>query len=197
MPELILASTSPTRRALLEAAGLRVTCVGPGVDERAASAGLTDPVEIASRLARAKALAVAARYPEAFVLGADQVVTDGVEVWGKPANPEEHLRQLQRLRGRPHDLVSSYCLLGPATDAAPASDEGVERTRLWVRADLDDDELRAYVATGEGAGCAGGYAIEGRGGQLFERVDGDWYNILGLPMFRVISALRRQGWRLA
>ncbi len=173
---------------MLEGAGFRVECEAPGVDERAVSE--PDPRRLAGQLATAKARAVAHRRPGHLILGADQVVTDGVEVWGKPVDAADHLARLQAMRGRSHDLVTGFCLLGPGVEEV-----GLETTRLWVRADLTDAELEAYVATGEGSGCAGGYAAEGQGAWLFSRIEGDWFNVIGLPLLRVIDALRRHGWQ--
>jgi septum formation protein len=198
---LVLASTSPWRRRMLEAAGMRVESEPSSVDERALEERLPPgpaverAAALASHLARAKASVVAARRPEAVVLGADQVghdPADPARPFGKPSDPEDHLARLRALVGRPHELVTAWCLLGPGG----AIEEGVVRSTLWVRSDLTDAELRAYVATGEGSGCAGGYAVEGHGAFLFERIDGDWNNVIGLPLFEVTSALRRRwGWR--
>lgn len=189
-PQLVLASTSPWRRRILEEAGLRVRCESPQVDESLVRS--PDPVALVRELARRKAEAVAARLPDAWVLGADQVAFDPATgaIWGKPPDPDEHLRRLQAMRGRSHALVTGYALVAP---------DGVtvrhERTDMRVRADLTDGELAAYVATGEGSGCAGGYAAEARGAFLFEAVEGDWLNVLGLPLFRVFDLLRERGWR--
>lgn len=188
MFELVLASTSPWRRQMLESAGLRVRCESPGVDERAVIE--SDPIRLATILAERKADSVARRHPEAWVLGADQVVTDGRDVWGKPVDVADHLARLRSMRGRSHELVTGFALRGPGLRHT-----GLERTRMHVRADLHDAELEAYVATGEGAGCAGGYAAEGQGAFLFERIEGDWFNVLGLPLLQVMSVLRAHGWR--
>jgi septum formation protein len=189
---LVLASGSPWRKQLLEAAGLAVRAVPADVDERSLQAGLDpqDPGGVAVALARAKALDVAGREP-GVVLGADQVLWDGEAIIGKPPDPAAHLARLRAFRGRSHDLLTAWCLAAPGR----AARVGVVRTRLTVRADLTDAELQAYVASGEGSGCAGGYAIEGHGAWLFERVDGDWTNIIGLPLFEVLGALRDLGWR--
>jgi len=178
---------------MLESAGLRVRAVPSTVDERRIEEdlGSSDPLEVASALARAKAHAVAADLPEQVVLGADQVLWDGASVIGKPSDPAAHLERLKALRGRTHDLFTAWCLIAPQVGER----NGLTRTRLTVRADLHDAELEAYVATGEGSGCAGGYAIEGHGAWLFERVEGDWNNIIGLPLFDVLSALRDLGVR--
>lgn len=172
---------------MLAAAGFEVEPVAPGVDE---SIPEMDPVARAVALSRRKALAVAEVRPDAWVIAADQVVTDGIAVWGKPKDAHDHLAGLKAMRGRSHDLVTGFTVVAPDWE-----ESGHERTRLWVRADLTDDELAAYVATAEGRHCAGGYAIEGLGGFLFERVDGDFFNILGLPLLRVIAVLRAHGWR--
>ncbi|MCO4743469.1 MAG: septum formation protein Maf [Proteobacteria bacterium] len=188
MPDLILASTSRWRRQLLTDVGLNVQTEAPGVDERAFDA--PGPVELASLLARKKAEAVAARHSGAVVLGADQVVWDGLEVFGKPVDPQDHFDRLCAMRGRSHELVTAVCMLGPDLDEA-----FVERTRMFVRGDLSDEEIRRYVQMGEGSGCAGGYAVEAHGLFLFEKVEGDWHNVIGLPLMRVLDVLRRRGWR--
>jgi septum formation protein len=150
-------------------------------------------VALACDLARRKARAVAARHPEGWVLGADQVVYDPgppTEIFGKPADRVDHLRRLTAMVGREHALVTGFALVGPGHELV-----GHDATRVRFRSDIDEDELRAYVATGEGAGCSGGYAAEGRGVFLIERIDGDLFNVIGLPLLRVMDALRAVGWR--
>lgn len=201
VPVLVLASTSPWRRKILEDAGWTVEVEAPGVDE-GPLVGATPP-DTAARRAAAKAEAVAARHRPApvaggaWILGADQVLVDGDEAVGKPRDPADHLARLRSLRGRPHDLVTAWSLrhVPPPGERPQAPADGRERTRLWMRDDLGDDELEAYVAGGEGRGCAGGYAIEGQGAFLFARVEGDWSNIVGLPLFAIQDALRARGWR--
>lgn len=187
MTDLVLASTSPWRLKMLVDAGLLVRGVAPGVDERSDE---PDPVRRAEALALRKARAVAAREPGAWVIGADQVVFDGVEIFGKPADDADHLARLRGMRGRAHALITGVALLTPGGERLLH-----ERTAMHVRADLTEDELRAYVACGEGSGCAGGYAAEARGAFLFERVEGDFFNVIGLPLLRVFGALRELGWR--
>jgi septum formation protein len=189
MPALRLASTSPSRRRLLEAAGLSFTAESPGVGEESAEA---DPVRLARELALRKAGAVSARSPSDWVIGADQVASDLAErrPFGKPRDPEDHLRMLRAMVGRRHALVTGLALVGPGF-----ADVVVEETVMTVRADLEDAELAAYVATGEGSGCAAGYAAEGKGAFLFERIDGDFTNVLGLPVLRLFELLRARGWR--
>lgn len=183
---VILASTSPARRALLDAVGLPHRAEAPAVDEEVPP-GL-EPGEVARTLALRKASAVAARHPGAIVVGADQVLELDGRPFGKPADEAEALAGLRRLAGRAHALVTGLAVLAPG--APPIVEE--ERTVLHVRA-LADDELRRYVATGEWRGCAGGYRVEGRGLALFERIEGDHTNVLGLPVPRLLGHLRRLG----
>lgn len=187
-PEIILASGSPWRQQLLQSVGVRCRAVSPGLDER--SVHHEDPVELACALALAKARQIRTFYPDCIVIGADQVAHLDGEAFGKPEDPAAHLRRLQALRGREHTLVVGVAVLAP----------GLERTlheasRVRFRAALGDEELAAYVATGEGAGCAGGYQAEGLGAALIAEVRGDWFNVIGLPVYRVLSELRALGWR--
>ena len=183
---LVLASTSAARRLLLERAGLAFEAVSPEVEEvldRHAPGA-----DQAMSLARQKALAVATRRPEALVVGADQVLVIDGETFGKAADERAARDQLAKLSGRTHRLVTGLCLVPPGR--APIVES--ETTEMHVRA-LTAAELDAYVATGEWRGCAGGYRVEGRGIGLFERLDGDWTNVLGLPMPRLLGHLRTLG----
>ncbi len=188
MESLILASTSPTRRKLLEGAGVRVQVEDPRVDEHITAPD--GPEGLASGLARRKARAVALHHPGSWVLAADQVVHQGGEIFGKPRNRDDHLSRLKFMRGQTHELITAWVLLGPGDMA-----RGASTTRMHVRGDVDDHELAHYVASGEGTFCAGGYAAEGHGSFLFDRIEGDWFNVLGLPLLDVLTALRARGWR--
>ncbi|GJE49480.1 7-methyl-GTP pyrophosphatase [Methylobacterium tardum] len=189
---LLLASTSPTRRLLLESAALPVETASPDVDERAleaARAGLTPP-DLALVLARAKAEAVAARFPGRVVLGADQVLDCDGTVFHKPVDAEAARAQLARLSGRTHALHSAVVLAGAVRDAF------VETARLTLRP-LDDRAIAAYV---ECAGAervrasVGGYQLEGPGIHLFESVAGDHSTVLGLPLLPLLARLRSAGY---
>ena len=189
MKRLLLASTSPWRQSLLRDAGIPCEAVSPAVDEDAVTA--PDPVALAVARATAKALAVARRSPGALVVGADQVAhLDGI-AFGKPRDREDWITRLSALRGRAHLL---------STGVALAEGEEVEcfvvTSAVRFRADLSDDELLAYVELGEARGCAGGYQVERRGAWLVEAVDGDWWNVIGLPLLPLIGRLRARGWRL-
>lgn len=186
--EIILASGSPWRQALLAASGIPCRAVSPGIDER--SWPWADPVELACGLAEAKAKAIQLLYPKATVVGADQVAHLDGEVFGKPEGPVDHLRRLKALRGRTHTLVTGLALLHPQGTRVLH-----EVSRVRFRADLSDPELEDYVRSGEGSGCAGGYQAEGLGAQLIEAIEGDWNNVIGLPLFRLVGELRALGWR--
>ena len=188
---LLLASTSPTRRLLLEGAALPVETAAPNVDERALeaqSAGLSPP-DLALYLARAKAESVAARFPGRVVLGADQVLDCDGTVFHKPADAAAARAQLARLSGRTHALHSAVALVGAVQDTF------VETARLTLRP-LDDRAIAAYVdCAGEDRvrASVGGYQLEGPGIHLFESVAGDHSTVLGLPLLPLLARLRAAG----
>jgi septum formation protein len=186
---IVLASQSASRAALLSGAGIPFAQVNSEVDESAVQAEM--PTVLARMRARAKAAAVATSRPLSdLVVGADQVVFMGRLVFGKPATGAEHLAMLRAFRGNWHALVTAVTLWSCGKDAREI-DRFEVRSRLALRSDLRDDELLAYVACGEGRGCAGGYRVEGRGICLFSEIRGDWTNILGLPMIHLVTRLRR------
>jgi septum formation protein len=182
---LVLASTSPARRALLGTLGLPFLAVAPGVDESFAEG---TPVEdVVRMLAERKARAVAARYPEALVLGADQLAEVEGRLLGKPSGRAEARAQLLALSGKSHRLLTSVCLLGEGREETV-----VDEARLTLFP-LSDAEVEAYLDTREWEGCAGGYRVEGRGQALMERIEGDRTSIQGLPMQVVVRLLRARG----
>jgi septum formation protein len=178
---LLLASTSPQRRAILEQLGLPFDVVAPRYEERHEQ-GLTPP-EVVRERARGKALSVADEAHERPVLGVDtEVVCDG-RVHGKPGAATAAEAMLEALSGRTHEVVSGLCLLTPAWE-----DVRHEVTRVTFRT-LTPRELGAYVASGEWEGRAGGYAVQGLGARLVERIDGDYLNVVGLPGALLCSLL--------
>lgn len=187
--KVVLASSSRWRARLLADAGVPCEVVDPQVDE-APIVG-SDPVETARLRACAKAEGVAKAHPAALVIGADQVIhMDGICV-GKPADDADWFCRLQQLRGRTHLLTTAVAIVDGAGSEVFSVD-----TSVRIRADLTDDELHAYVAHGEARGCAGGYMIEKRGAWLVEGIDGDWLNVVGLPVLHLVGRLRARGWRL-
>ncbi|GDX81230.1 Maf-like protein [Deltaproteobacteria bacterium] len=183
---LVLASSSPWRREICAQVGLEVEGLDPLVEE--ASIQAATPNLLALARARAKADSLAG--PHRVVIGCDQVChLDGV-VYGKPRNDEEHRAQLRELRGRTHELVD-----GVSVVAAHARFDEIVTVRVTLRADVSDEEIEDYVASGDARGCAGGYRAEGPGAWLIARVEGDWFSVIGLPIFHVLTTLRALGWR--
>jgi MAF protein len=180
---LVLASTSPRRRELLAAAGLEFEVVASGVDEAALIA--SRPVLLARRLARAKALDVAARRPNDAVLAADTIVVHGGVVLGKPADGEEARSMLTRLRGRTHRVVTAVAVV------APGERTRVEHvvTRVRMRR-YGDDEVEASIARGDPFDKAGAYAIQDPLLRPVAAYDGCYCNVVGLPLRTALRLLR-------
>lgn len=193
-PPLLLASRSAARRRLLEAAGLSFETVDAGLDEarmkRALQAEQPTPGDMARALAEMKAVKVSRERPEALVVGADQVLAcDGV-LYDKPGDLEQARRALQTLRGRDHVLLSAVAVAANGM----AIWHHVDQASLRMRR-LTDAALEAYMAA-EGAAVlesVGAYRLEGLGAQLFERVDGDYFTVLGLPLLPLLAFLRGHG----
>jgi septum formation protein len=191
---LLLASTSRTRRQLLEAAGLAPDIAAPEVDERAIEAGpaidTAPPLALARRLAREKALAVSRRHPDRIVLGADQVLACDGAVFHKPDGRADAMDQLARLSGRTHELHAAGLLARDG--AALASFDAT--ARLTMRS-LGARDLEQYLDRADPVAlrATGIYQVEGLGIHLFERIEGDHATILGLPIIPLLAALRRLG----
>jgi septum formation protein len=180
-PPILLASTSPQRRAILEQLGLPFDVVEPRYEEETPEQG--DAVQLVRDHAREKARSVADVAGERPVLGVDTAVVLGGRIFGKPENATEAEAMLEKLGGRTHVVVSGLCLLTPAWGVVEH-----EATRVTFRA-LTPRDLATYIATGEWEGRAGSYAIQGRGAGLVRRVDGDYLNVVGLPSALLIRLL--------
>ena len=189
--QLILASTSAARREMLCAAGVEVLAVPSGVDEAALKLSFTGtPPALALQLAQAKARAVALANPAALVIGADQLLVCGAEVFDKPADLAEAALHLRALSGQAHELITAVC----AVQGEKLVWTHVESPRLTVRP-LSEDFIARYLAA-EGSkilGCVGAYRLEGWGAQLFERIEGDYFTILGMPLLPLLGLLRSSG----
>lgn len=192
-PAIILASTSPIRRALLEGAGIAFEAVSPGVDEDAAKDALraegASPRDQADKLAELKAIRVSAKRP-GLVIGCDQILQCEGRAWDKPGNLDEARDRLRMLRGKVHTLECGAVI---ARDGMPVW-RLLKTSRLVMR-EFSDQFLEDYLARhGQAAhysvGC---YQLEGAGAQLFERVDGDYFAILGLPLLEIMAFLRLHG----
>ena len=182
---IVLASRSPRRRQLLDMLGIRHV-VDPAEIDESVQPGET-PENMALRLAREKACIVARRHPGAHVLAADTVVVLDGQILGKPSAPEEAHHMITRLAGQQHLVITAVALV---KDAAILQRHDV--TRVWFRA-LDDELIAAYVATGEPLDKAGSYGVQGYGAILVERIEGDFFSVMGLPLRLVIELLESAG----
>jgi septum formation protein len=191
-PDLILASGSAARREMLQGAGVPFRIEVAPVDEDALKAelGAIDPAALAVELAKAKALAVSRLHPEAWVLGGDQTLAFDGGLVSKARSLPEARERLWAMRGRSHALHSGAAL----ARAGEALWSGVETAKMQVRP-FSEGFLDAYLeAEGEALlACVGAYRLEGLGAQLFERVEGDYFTVLGLPLWAVLEQLRRVG----
>ena len=189
---LVLASRSAVRRTLLEAAGIPVEICPADIDERGVEAGapLQAPVAIAALLAREKASVIAERNRGRLILGADQTLSLDGRRFAKPADRTAARAQLRALSGRTHELYSAIAFV----QDGEVLFEYVGVARLTMRA-VSDRFLDAYLnAVGDAASeSVGGYQLEGLGIQLFERIDGDYFTVLGLPLTTALDFLRRHG----
>ena len=189
---LVLASKSVARRAMIEAAGIPLEVAPADIDERAvearASAGSAG--DAAALLAREKARVAAGRVKGRFVVGADQTLALGKTRFTKPVDRDTAREQLRALSGQTHELHSAVAL---ARDGRVVFSQ-VDTARLTMRS-LSERFLDAYLdVAGEAVTkSVGGYQLEGLGSQLFERIEGDYFTILGLPLFALLGFLRREG----
>jgi septum formation protein len=188
---LILASQSRARQALLTNAGINFEAVTAEIDERAVqqASGLSAPGEIASLLAREKALSVSARLSDKFVVGADQTLTLGDRLFSKPAGRAQAAEQLRALAGHSHELHSAVAVARDGKILFEAIAIAVMTMRRLGEAEIDAylDQAGDAVTSSVGA-----YQLEGLGVHLFERIEGDHFTILGLPLLPLLAYLRSQ-----
>ncbi len=194
VPPIVLASQSPRRAQLMELIGLPFMVEPADVDETYPAD--EEPAAHAGRLAREKARVVAGRRPDALVVGSDTVVVVDGDVLGKPQDDEQALTMLMRLQGREHRVLTGVAVAAPPLDpdAEPRVVSGVEGVRVWFRS-FDEATAREYIGTGEPMDKAGAYGIQGYGATIVERVDGDYFAVMGLALGRMIGLFRELGWR--
>lgn len=180
---LILASRSPRRSELLQAAGIPFEVLAADVDETPLAN--ETPAAYVERLAIDKARAVHALRPEATVLGADTTVTIGGEILAKPADNADAIRMLRLLSGTVHEVHTGIALVD-----SRGVRSAVDTTRVWFDA-LTDEDISWYVATGEPVDRAGAYAIQGMASRFIPRIEGSYSNVVGLPVALVSSILRK------
>ena len=183
-PPLLLASTSPQRRAILTQLVLPFDVVAPAYEEH--DPPDADPVSLVCEHARGKARSVASQAGDRPVLGVDTTVVLDGRIYGKPADATDAERMLEALSGRTHTVVSGLCLVTPGWEV-------VEHDATDVRfRELTPRDIGGYVAAGEWEGRAGGYAIQGLGGRLVERIEGDYLNVVGLPGALLVRILAQR-----
>jgi septum formation protein len=189
-PKLILASASPRRQELLLHAGIEFE-VSPAEISEERYPGEA-PLNYALRLAQEKASKVAARFPNDYVLGADTIVIVDDEVLGKPRDSQDAARMLTMLSGRGHQVTTAVSVVAPGrpTDTRSCT------TAVYFRK-LDEDEIERYVASGEPLDKAGAYAIQGGAARWVVRLEGDYSNVVGLPVPLVAEMLRRHGLKIS
>jgi septum formation protein len=184
---LVLASASPRRQELLRNAGISFTVQPADIDETPMVG--ESPRGCAERLAREKALAVFESRPEDYVLGADTIVVVDDTILGKPRDAGDAARMLRLLSGRMHAVITGVCVVGPVVNKVKTASE----TTMVTFCELSDDEIRDYIATGEPMDKAGAYAIQGIASRWIPRIEGDYSNVVGLPVALVYARLRELG----
>ena len=180
-PPLLLASTSPQRRAILEQLGIPFDVVAPEYEEH--DPPEADAVQLVRAHAAGKARSVAAQAGDRPVLGVDTAVVLGGRIFGKPTDAADAERMLETLSGETHVVVSGLCLVTPGWELVEH-----DSTRVSMRP-LTPRDLASYIAHGEWDGRAGGYAIQGRGATLVEEIEGDYLNVVGLPAALLVRIL--------
>lgn len=182
---VILASGSPRRHDLLEMIGIAHEVIPADIDE--ARLDGEHPLAHVERLAREKGATIAARFPDSIVISADTVVVESGELLGKPRDPAEASAMLRRLSGRTHVVYTAVAVT--RADRTLSAVEEVSVTFL----PLSERTVASYVATGEPMDKAGAYGIQGYGATLVERIDGDFFAVMGLPISRLVRLLREMG----
>jgi len=180
-PPLLLASTSPQRRAILSQLGIPFDVEAPRYEE--VDPPEADAVQLVRDHAAGKARSLAAEAGERPVLGVDTAVVLAGRIYGKPQDAADAERMLEQLSGRTHVVVSGLCLITPGWELVEHDSTRVTFRRLTPR------DLASYVASGEWEGRAGGYAIQGRGAALVEEIEGDYLNVVGLPAALLVRVL--------
>jgi septum formation protein len=183
--DVILASSSPRRTELLTMIGIPHAVIPADIDESVRPG--EPPIAYAERLAREKGRVVAASHPDAIVISADTTVVIDAEILGKPCDARDAARMLRVLSGRTHTVFTAV-----AASRRGRMESAVESVAVTFR-ELSDAEINAYVATGEPMDKAGSYGIQGYGATIVERIDGDYFAVMGLALMRLVQLLQRLG----
>ena len=181
---IILASASPRRRELLTMAGIEYTCIPSDAEENVPDGMPAE--EVPGHLSRLKAEAVFFKHPEDTVIGSDTIVYIDGMILGKPKDRNEAFEMLRRLSGREHTVFTGVTLLSPGRSETFTS---ATKVKFY---DLTDEEIRSYIATGEPMDKAGAYGIQGYGCILVEKICGDYFTVMGLPIAEVVRRLKAE-----
>ena len=185
--KIILASTSPRRKEILAKTGLKFS-IEPSDYEEDMTLSLP-PLSLAKTLAEEKAKAVAKKYQEGIIIGADTIVALGDKVLGKPKSKAEAKEMLRLLSGQTNAVITGFAIIDASTGKmvsdAISTDDSITQ--------LSDETIDAYVESGEPLDKAGAYAIQGLGAVIVEKIDGDFFTVMGLPLFRVVQELKKFG----
>jgi septum formation protein len=187
MRSVILASASPRRKALLEQIGIKFAAQASNFVERIPSSA--EPRGLSQRIALEKARIVAVMHQDALVIAADTFIVLDNRIIGKPHTEEEAHETLNALSGRAHSVITGFSIIDTADGKVLT--KSVE-TRVYIR-NLAQNEIDAYIASGEPMGKAGSYAIQGLGATIVERIEGDYFNVVGLPLSALVEALKEFG----
>jgi len=185
--KIILASASPRRKEILEKTGLKFK-----VDESDYEENMDirfNPRELASRHSIGKAQAVAAKYSNALIISADTIVLLKNRIFGKPRNRKEAREMLKTLNGKAHTVITGYTILD--TDTGKKTTKSVESKVFFKR--LTDDEISTYIKSGEPLDKAGAYGVQGLGALIVKRIEGDFFNVMGLPLNALAESLKKFG----
>lgn len=188
MQDLILASSSPRRKELLENLHLTFTISSSEVDESFDPA--LSPQEVVMELAERKAQTVFTKNQQAFVIGSDTIVVANQQILGKPKDEAEAFKMLKSLSGQQHEVFTGVAIVSPTNTI-----RFYERTEVWFW-ELTDEEINAYVQSGEPFDKAGAYGIQQLGSMLVKKIHGDYFAVVGLPVARTIRELKKAGYHL-
>lgn len=175
---------------LLTELGWNIKVIVPQVEEFPAPG--EDPEEMVLRLSHAKALYVYEKFPDSRVIGADTVVVAGDEIFGKPADHEDALSMIKKLQGKKHTVITGVALIAPDGRKLVEAEKTIVKFRP-----LNDREIISYLESGESFDKAGSYAIQGQGMLLVESIEGCYFNVVGLPLYRLSRMFADLGWPLA
>ncbi|MCR5747705.1 MAG: Maf family protein [Lachnospiraceae bacterium] len=187
--KVILASTSPRRKELLEQAGISFETDSSDTDESVKK--YLTPADYVEELSFRKASAVAPRHPDDIIIGADTVVVFEDEILGKPDDAEDAYKMLSRLSGRTHSVYTGVTIMFPLPSGEPETETFHVKTDVKMY-DLDSEFIRTYAYSGEPLDKAGAYGIQGQGALLVERIEGDYCNVVGLPIAELYRRIRKK-----